>query len=96
MSIPAAIAALFQAATAALRVIPWLAAWLSSRDLERITQRILKHEARNTPLDRRLADELRVHLPIRRRLNDALLAALPGDPGGDRDRHVTRAIPVPD
>ena len=92
----AVITALLQSATAALKVLPLLAAWKSSRDLERITLKIIRHEAANTPADRRAADELRVFLPARRRLNDALLAALPEGVSGNRDSNVTRAIPVPD
>lgn len=92
----AAITAFLHAATAALKVLPWLVAWKSSRDLERLTLKIICHEAANTVADRRLADELRVFLPARRRLNDALLAALPESVSGNRDSNVARAIPVPD
>lgn len=96
MTFIAAITAFLHASTAALKVMPWLAAWKSSRDLERLTLKIIRHEAANTPADRRFADELRVFLPARRRLNDALLAALPEGVSGNRDSNVTRAIPVPD
>lgn len=96
MSVTASIAAAFQAIAAAFNAVPWLAAWMANRDLERLKRRILHHESRNTPTDKRLADELRLFLPTRQRLHDALLTSLPGDSGRDRDSNITRAIPVAD
>lgn len=96
MSPLASITAFFQAATAAMKALPWFLAWKSSRDLERMKLKIIDHEAANTATDRRRADTLRMLLKERERLHDSLLAALPGDPGRDGDPDITRAIPVPD
>ena len=96
MSPLASITAFFQAATAALKSLPWFLAWKSSRDLERMKLKIIDHEAANTATDRRRADTLRVLLKERERLHDALLAALPEGASGNGDTHITRAIQVPD
>lgn len=96
MSLTASIAAAFQAIAAAFSAVPWLAAWMANRDLERLKRRIIHHESCNTVPDKRLADELRLFLPTRQRLNDALLAALPENPRRNSDSNIPRAIPVAD
>lgn len=72
-----ALTALLHALTAALRAFPVWLAWRVTAEVESITQNIIDHESRNTPLDKRLADELRISLAYRRRLHDSLLATVP-------------------
>ena len=78
------------------RAKPIMAAQASAKELRQIKLDIIRHEAANTPADKRLADTLRVFLPEAERLNDALLAALPQSASGNGDPHIVRAIPVPD
>mgnify|MGYP007071569415 CR=1 FL=1 len=75
--------AFFQAATAALKALPWFLAWKVAKDLEQTKIAIIDHEAENTVVDRRRADVLRVLLKERERLNDALLSALPQNSSGN-------------
>ena len=75
--------AFFQAATAALKSLPWFLAWKVAKDLEHTKLAIIDHEAENTVAGKRRADVLRVLLKERERLNDALLAALPETASGN-------------
>lgn len=78
----ATLTALFRAAQAFFLAFPTALAWRINSEIEGIASDIIRHEKANTPADRIAADELRVRLAYRRRLHDALLAALPPPKSG--------------
>lgn len=78
-----AITSLLQALTAALRAFPLWLGWRVQGEVEDIKRKILEHESRSTPTDRRLADELRISLAHRSRLHDALLASISAPASGN-------------
>lgn len=87
---------LLSALAAALRAFPLWLAWQVTREVESLTKQIIAHEAANTPVDARIADELRIALVYRRRLHDALCPSVPATEGRDSGANVTRAVPVAD
>ena len=68
--------ALINALTAALKAFPLWLLWRVNVETRDIKSRIIEHESRNTPTDRRLADLLRVQLADNERLHDALQSAV--------------------
>ena len=87
---------LLAALTAALRAFPLWLAWEVTKHIERLTKKIIFHEAKNTSTDARIADELRISLAYCRRLHDALCPPVPAPEGGNSGANVTRAVPVAD
>lgn len=67
--------ALIHALTAALKAFPLWLVWRVSTETRDLKSRIIEHESRNTPTDRRFADLLRVQLAENERLHDALQSA---------------------
>ncbi len=92
----ALVTAMLQGITAYFRAKPIMALQASAKELREIKLAIIRHEAANTPHDKRLADTLRVFLPDAERLHESLLATLSPPPQGDRDPDIVLAIPVPD
>jgi hypothetical protein len=90
------VSAALQAITAYFRAKPIMALQASARELRQIKLDIIRHEAANTPEDKRLADTVRVFLPEAERLHASLLATVSQSPSRDRDPHIVRAVPVPD
>lgn len=68
--------ALIDALTAALKAFPLWLLWRVNTEQRDLKSRIIEHESRNTPTDRRLADLLRVQLQENERLHDALQSAV--------------------
>lgn len=72
MTILAAITAAFEAFASLAKAFPLWLQWQVTKECENLTEKIIDHENKGTPLDRSIADRLRSNLAYRRQLNATL------------------------
>ncbi len=79
MTFLAAITAALEAFASLAKAFPLWLQWQVTKECEQLTEQILDHENKGTPLDRSIADRLRSNLAYRRQLNAALQSRHSGD-----------------
>jgi len=79
MTILAAITAAFEAFASLAKAFPLWLQWQVTKECENLTEKIIDHENKGTPLDRSIADRLRSNLAYRRQLNATLQSRHTGD-----------------
>lgn len=79
MTILAAITAALEAFASLAKAFPLALQWQVTKECEHLTEQILDHENKGTPLDRSIADRMRSNLAYRRQLNATLQSRHSGD-----------------